>query len=367
VEDVVMNRDFWRGKRVFVTGHTGFKGSWLSLWLQRLGAVVGGFALRPPTTPSLYELAGVGAGMVSLRGDVRDLSAIAEAIGGFSPDIVFHLAAQALVRTAYQDPVGTYATNLMGTVHLLEVIRACPSVRVVVVATTDKCYENVEWAWGYREIDRLGGGDPYASSKACAELAVDAYRRSYLVTADHPNRGASVATVRAGNVIGGGDWAECRLIPDYVRALEKGVGLRVRNWTAVRPWQYVLEPLRGYLMLAERMFRDGPAYAEAWNFGPAGGDARPVSHLVAEMERLLPPRKSSMEYDGSRVEEAMYLHLDSAKAKQRLGWEPFAGLPQALKWVAEWYASYMSGKAVREITLKQIDQYEGLGGGDGDV
>jgi len=278
---MVMHSDFWRGKRVFLTGHTGFKGSWLSLWLQSLGAELYGFALSPPTFPSLFEEARIADGMTSIKGDIRDLDFFIQAMRDAKPEIVIHMAAQPLVRYSYQNPIETYATNVMGTIHMLEAVRATPTVRAVVNITTDKCYENKEWVWGYREDDPMGGYDPYSSSKGCAELVTAAYRSSFFNPESYEKHGVALATVRAGNVIGGGDWAQDRLIPDTLAAFERGEPVCIRNPQAIRPWQHVLEPLRGYLLLAEKLFHAGSAYAEGWNFGPADHDCRPVDWIVA--------------------------------------------------------------------------------------
>ncbi|WP_313617851.1 CDP-glucose 4,6-dehydratase, partial [Rhizobium sp.] len=285
MEDLGVNISFWRGKRVLLTGHTGFKGSWLSLWLQNLGAHVTGFALPPPTSPSLFEATGVADGMTSLIGDIRDLEALKNAVRTADPEIVIHMAAQPLVRYSYVNPVETFSTNVMGVVNLLEAVRESQKIRAVVNVTTDKCYENREWPWGYRENEPMGGYDPYSSSKACAELVTAAYRRSYFTTPSNGHR-VAVATARAGNVIGGGDWAKDRLIPDIVYAFSQGVPASIRNPQAIRPWQHVLESLRGYLILAENLFEHGDEFAEAWNFGPNDDDAKPVSWITERMAEL---------------------------------------------------------------------------------
>ncbi len=323
VEGVEMNMAFWRGKRVFLTGHTGFKGSWLSLWLQQLGAEVTGYALQPPTNPSLFDVANVGA-----RHDIASsaTSAMAQplsrAMREAAPDIVIHMAAQPLVRHSYVDPVETYSTNVMGTVHLLEAVRQTPSVRAVVNVTTDKCYENKEWVWGYRENEPMGGYDPYSNSKGCAELVTSAYRSSFFNPAKYGEHRVALATARAGNVIGGGDWADDRLIPDILRAISAGQPVVIRNPHAIRPWQHVLEPLSGYLQLAQRLYEDGVAYAEGWNFGPNDEDAKPVQWIVERLTQQWGEGASWQLDDGDHPHEAHYLKLDCSKAKMRLDWQP---------------------------------------------
>lgn len=342
--------DFWRGKRVLLTGHTGFKGSWLALWLASRGARVAGYALEPPTTPSLFELAGVGRDVEDIRGDVRDADAVRQAIANHRPDAVFHLAAQPLVRHSYDAPLETYAVNVMGTAHVLEACRRTDSVRVAVVITTDKVYENAEWLWGYRENDRLGGHDPYSNSKACAELVTAAYRDSFFA------KGAAVATARAGNVIGGGDWARDRLVPDAMKAFAEGRTLRIRNPQAIRPWQHVLEPLAGYLMLAERLW-DDRSFAGAWNFGPSDDDARPVAEVAERLAALWGANAAVELEPGEKPHEAQLLKLDSSKARTSLQWKPRLDLDTALARVVEWYRLHASGGDVRALTLAQIDSY----------
>ncbi len=348
-----MDDRFWRGKRVFLTGHTGFKGSWLALWLQRLGAEVFGYALEPPTNPSLYDLVRVGEGMRDVRGDVRDLESVCKALREASPEIVIHMAAQSLVRRSYSEPVDTYATNVMGTVNVLEAVRRTGGVRAALIITSDKCYENQEWVWGYRENEPMGGHDPYSNSKGCAELVTGAYRSSYL------NAGIAVASARAGNVIGGGDWAEDRLIPDMMRAVMEKRTVHLRNPHAVRPWQHVLEPLSGYLMLSERLFHDEQLFAEGWNFGPADDDAKPVEWIAREMSSLW--TEMNWEKDNAtHPHEAHYLKLDCSKARARLGWTPRLPLAEALSWTVQWYKAYNSKADVRHLTEQQIETYSGL-------
>lgn len=341
-----------------MTGHTGFKGSWLSLWLQSLGAELTGYALKPPTNPSLFEEAGVANGMHSIEGDTRDLSHLTRAMQDAKPEIVIHMAAQSLVRFSYQNPVETYATNVMGTVHMLEAVRAAPSVRAVVNITTDKCYENHEWVWGYRENDPMGGYDPYSNSKGCAELVSAAYRSSFFNTSDYLKHGVALATVRAGNVIGGGDWAQDRLIPDIVAAFEQGKPVHIRNPHSIRPWQHVLEPLRGYLILAEKLVEDGPAYAEAWNFGPNDEDAKPVGWIVEQMAARW-GNGARWEVDaGEHPHETGYLKLDISKARSRLHWSPILRLEEALSLIVDWAQQRKTGANGRSLTQDQIKSYQ---------
>ncbi|MBB4631491.1 CDP-glucose 4,6-dehydratase [Sphingosinicella soli] len=351
MELMLVHSQFWRRKRVFLTGHTGFKGSWLSLWLQSMGAEVQGFALDPPTTPNLFKIARVADGMTSTIGDIRDFETLSASMQVFQPDIVIHLAAQALVRLSYQKPVETYATNVMGTVNLLEAARRVESVQAIINVTTDKCYENREWVWGYREDEAMGGHDPYSSSKGCAELVTAAYRRSFFQS------GTAVASVRAGNVIGGGDWAEDRLVPDILRALAAGQPIVVRNPQAIRPWQHVLEPLGGYLALAERLSTDGTTVAEGWNFGPVDEDARPVRWIVEQIVDLWGDAAAWLPDTASHPHEANYLKLDISKARHRLGWSPRWSLGQTLEHIVEWQRSWLAGADMRAVSVGQIARY----------
>lgn len=355
-----MNATFWQQRRVFVTGHTGFKGSWLALWLERLGARVTGYSLPEPTSdPSLFELARVAEGMTaSLAGDVRDLDSLSRALNGARPEVVIHMAAQSLVRRSYQDPAGTYATNVMGTVNLLEAARRAEGLRAVLVVTTDKCYENREWVWGYRETDRLGGRDPYSNSKACAELVTDAYRRSFFGAEE--SNAAAVASARAGNVIGGGDWAEDRLLPDIFRAAAEGREVQIRNPDAVRPWQHVLEPLSGYLLLAENLCGERRAeFAEGWNFGPSDEDARPVSWVVGRIaERWGDALRWSRDAGAHHPHEARSLRLDCSKSRELLRWRPRWTIERALDATVEWYRSQAAGADARRLCADQIDAYQ---------
>lgn len=353
-----MNPAFWWGKRVFLTGHTGFKGSWLALWLQRLGATVTGFALAPPTKPSLFTVADVANGMHSILGDVRDLPALLHAMQIAKPEVVIHMAAQSLVRLSYDTPVDTYATNVMGTVHLFEAVRQTPGVRAVVNVTTDKCYENKEWHWGYRENEPMGGFDPYSNSKGCSELVSTAYRSSFFNPADHARHGVAVATARAGNVIGGGDWAKDRLIPDILASFAAVRAVRIRNPHATRPWQHVLEPLRGYLTLAQRLVEDGPAFAEGWNFGPQSDDSRPVEWIVCQLAARWGASAHWQVDAGEHPHEATFLKLDISKAAQRLPWRPMLRLDDALDLIVDWSRAEMAGADMRAQTLAQIAAYQ---------
>ena len=352
-----MNTEFWRGKRVLLTGHTGFKGSWLSLWLQSMGAQVVGFALAPPTKPSLFEVAGIEQGMTSIISDIRDLAHLRQVFAEHQPEIVIHMAAQPLVRYSYIEPVETYSTNVMGVVNLLEAVRSTPSVKAVVNVTTDKCYENREWAWGYRENEAMGGYDPYSSSKGCAELVTAAYRNSYFHPAKYHEHGVAIASARAGNVIGGGDWAEDRLIPDIMRAITEGRAVNIRNPQAIRPWQHVLEPLSGYLLLAQKLYEDGATYAEGWNFGPNDEDAKPVQWIVERLTQSWGEGASWLLDGGEHPHEAHYLKLDCSKAKGQLNWHPRWHLDEALVKIVDWHQAWRDEKDMREMTLRQISAY----------
>jgi CDP-glucose 4,6-dehydratase len=349
---------FWRGKRVFMTGHTGFKGSWLSLWLQRLGAQVTGYALPPPTNPSLFQLAGVASGMTSLVGDVRDFDRVKSAIAEHRPEIVLHLAAQSVVRASYDDPRETYETNVMGTVNVLEAIRHTPNVRSVVNVTTDKCYENREWVWGYREDEPMGGHDPYSNSKGCSELVTSAFRSSFFPAERYAQHGVGLASARAGNVVGGGDWTKDQLVPDVIRAFSASEPVCLRSPEATRPWQFVLEPLSGYLTLAERLFVDGVALAGGWNFGPVDEDAKPVRWLVDQLSSRWGGDARWQIDPGHHPHEANFLKLDSSKARALLAWQPRLRLTEALEWVVEWYREYLNGGDVRAMTEAQIERYQ---------
>lgn len=349
---MVIDPNFWRGRRVFVSGHTGFKGSWLCLWLHALGAEVHGYALPPPTEPSLFAAAGIESLLSGhTLGDVRDGKSLTEALHRARPDIVFHLAAQPLVRRSYVDPVETYGTNVMGTVNLLQALREVPGITAAVNVTTDKCYENREWAWGYRESDRLGGHDPYSSSKACSELVTDAYRRSFLAEG-----GIALASARAGNVIGGGDWAIDRLVPDVLRAFAQGEQVRVRHPAATRPWQHVLEPLSGYLALAQQLTADH-GFASGWNFGPEQDGAVPVLDLIERLAACWGSGAGWQVDDGPHPHEAGFLMLDIAKARRLLGWKPRWSLDRALAATVSWHKAWLAGTDARTLSLAQIAEY----------
>lgn len=344
----------WKGRSVFVTGHTGFKGSWLCLLLEELGARVSGFALPPPTEPSLFDAADIGQTITSVIGDVRDYEAVLEAMRAARPEVVFHLAAQPLVRYSYDHPVETYATNVMGTVHVLEAVRALGSVKAVVAVTSDKCYENREWVYPYRETDPMGGHDPYSSSKGCSELVAAAYRASYFSPSRLSEHGTALATVRAGNVIGGGDWAADRLIPDLVRAFETNTSPVIRSPGAVRPWQHVLEALAGYVDIAERLLSGEARFADAWNFGPADEDARPVAWIANRMADAWGVESGWRDWQGEVPHEAGLLKLDCSKARAELGWRPTLTLQEALQTIVTWHKAVASGEHPREVSVGQI-------------
>lgn len=352
-----MNGKWWRDKRVLVTGHTGFKGTWLSLWLHSLGAEVSGFALAPPAQPSMFELTKAASSVRSIIGDIRDAATVATVVADVAPEVVFHMAAQPLVLYSYEHPIETYHVNVLGTVHLLDALRHVSSVRAVVNITSDKCYENREWVWGYREQDPMGGFDPYSSSKGCAELVTAAFRSSYFPTSEYAKHRCAIASARAGNVIGGGDWAEDRLIPDILRAMTAKEPVRIRSPKAIRPWQHVLEPLAGYLLLAERLFTEGPAYADSWNFGPSDSDVRPVEWIVEQMARHWGTGAGWIIDGGIHPHEASYLKLDTSKARQMLGWKTRWSLEASLARIVDWHKVWADGGDVRTCTLSQIENY----------
>lgn len=355
--NTIINPSFWHGKRVFVTGHTGFKGSWLCLWLHKMGAVVHGYSLSVPTTPALFTEARVDTLLHSELGDVRDHEHLAQAMKQFKPEIVFHLAAQPLVRLSYDLPMETYTTNVIGTVSLFEAVRHTGGVKAVVNVTSDKCYENREWVWGYREDEPMGGFDPYSSSKGCSELVTASYRQSFFNAENYPTHGCAIASARAGNVIGGGDWAADRLIPDMLAAFSQQRVLDIRNPNAIRPWQHVLEPLSGYLVLAEKLYTHGMDYAEAWNFGPDASEAKPVNWIV---EKLVAQWGNSATWrtdERSHPHEAHYLKLDCSKAEMRLYWQPTWGLEHTLNRIVTWHKAWIDQADMYDYTMTEIDDY----------
>ena len=356
MEDLGMRRvdaTFWKGKRVFLTGHTGFKGSWLALWLSKMGAHVKGFALSPNTNPSLFEVARINDILESEIGDIRDLNILTSSLKKFNPDILIHMAAQPLVRLSYSQPVETYATNVMGTVHLLEAARQCSNLRAIVSVTTDKVYENQEWHWGYREIEPMGGFDPYSSSKGCAELVTAAYRRSFFTNIDAP----TLASARAGNVIGGGDWSADRLIPDVLKAFENDTPVVIRNPLATRPWQHVLEPLSGYLILAENLYNKGQEYAEAWNFGPEDADCKSVSWILDKLVSIWGSNASWMLDENPQPHEARFLKLDCSKAKNLLDWNPKWKIEDVLQKIVDWHYHFKNKGNMQDYCLNEIENY----------
>lgn len=358
----MIERTFWKGKKVFITGHTGFKGSWLCLWLHSLGAEITGYSLNPPTVPSLFSLCNLQNLTHTMIGDIRNREALNRAMLQADPDIIIHMAAQPLVRASYQNPIETYETNVLGTLHVFEAVRTVLNNRNkkigIINVTSDKCYENKEWVWGYRETEAMGGHDPYSNSKACSELITSSFRNSFFNPLTYDKHGVALASARAGNVIGGGDWAQDRLVPDCIRSLLKGEKIQIRNPRSIRPWQHVLEPLGGYLLLAQKLMIDGVSYAEGWNFGPNEGDEKPVQWIV---ESLCKKWGGSAEYTVEQEpqwHEAHFLKLDCAKAKSKLGWKPKWNLDHALDKIIEWTISYKDGQDMKKVCLKQIKEYE---------
>ena len=349
----MVNQAFWKGKRVYLTGHTGFKGGWLSLWLTEMGAVVKGYALSPPSTTNLFEVAKVSEKIESEIGDIRDLEKLKTSMVSFNPDVLIHMAAQPLVRLSYQEPIETFDTNVMGTAKVLEAARSCSNLKAIVSVTTDKCYENKEWVWGYREDEPMGGHDPYSSSKGCAELVTSAYRRSFL-----NEQGIGLASARAGNVIGGGDWAEDRLIPDILRAFEQNKPVVIRNPASTRPWQHVMEPLSGYLVLAEALYKNPSQHAEAWNFGPSDEDAKPVSWILNSMTQKWGGASWQLDTQ-SNPHEAGYLKLDISKAKARLNWQPTWDLETTLQTIISWHKHWLNNSNMQDITILEINRFMG--------
>jgi CDP-glucose 4,6-dehydratase len=357
MENLGVDNSFWRNKKVFITGNTGFKGSWLTLWLSSLGAEITGYSLVPPTNPSLFDECRLDFDINSITGDIRNSEALSIAMKTANPDIVFHLAAQPLVRDSYKNPVETYTTNVIGTVNLFEAVRKCSNIGTVVNVTTDKCYENKEWPWAYRENEPLGGYDPYSSSKACAELVTSAYRSSFFNTEQFAEHGVTIATARAGNVIGGGDWASDRLLPDCFRSLLQGNPIIIRNPHSIRPWQHVLEPLSGYLLLAQKLYENGPKYSGAWNFGPSDHDARTVEWIVKKICEMWGRESTYGVDEGEHPHEATYLKLDCSKAKMELGWTPKWSLEIALEKILDWNKVFQAKGDLKMKCLQQIKEY----------
>ncbi len=360
LENMGMNPEFWKGRKVVLTGHTGFKGSWLALWLQKLGVELTGFSLDLPSNPCLFEAAGVASGMRSITGDIRNLEQLKGCLTDHEPEIVIHMAAQSLVRRSYRDPIETYTTNVIGTANLLEAVRGTPSVSAVLIITSDKCYENHELERGYREEEAMGGFDPYSSSKGCAELVTSAYRSSFFNRSDYQQHGVAVASARSGNVIGGGDWADDRIIPDIINAYQAGRPALLRNPDATRPWQFVLDPLHGYLILAERLVSDGAEFAESWNFGPDDKHRKKVSWLADQLATGWREGARWEQHRDEQPHETTTLVLDSAKARSRLSWLPLQTLETTMSWIVEWYREYLMTGDARKITLDQIRCYENL-------
>ncbi|MFT6137618.1 MAG: CDP-glucose 4,6-dehydratase [Cyclobacteriaceae bacterium] len=348
-----VDNTFWKSKKVFLTGHTGFKGSWLCIWLNSMGATVKGYSLTPNTEPNLFTKANISKEIQSDIGDIRDLEQLSQSMASFNPEILIHMAAQPLVRLSYIDPVGTYSTNVIGTVNVLEAARSCSNLKAIVAITTDKCYENNEWDWGYRENEPMGGYDPYSSSKGCAELVTSAYRRSFFNGKDT----AFLASARAGNVIGGGDWADDRLVPDILKAFEQSKPVVVRNPLSTRPWQHVLEPLSGYLVLAQELFNNGHEYAEPWNFGPKDEGCQPVHWILDKMVAKWGDGATWELDKNNNPHEAGFLKLDCSKAANRLKWQPKWNLEETLELIIDWHQSYIKGNDVKEACLSQIKKY----------
>lgn len=357
----MIDKAFWKNKNVFITGHTGFKGSWLCLWLHAFGANITGYSLQPPTNPSLFQLCGIDSLVHSIIGDVRSKKTLQDALALAEPEIVIHMAAQPLVRSSYEIPFETYEINVMGTVNLLEAVRLAVrngvGVKAVINVTTDKCYENKEWVWGYREQDALGGFDPYSNSKACSELVTMSYRNSFFHPDDYATHGVGLASARAGNVIGGGDWATDRLIPDFVRALLGGTKLKIRNPCAIRPWQHVLEPISGYMLLAQKLCEDGRRFSQSWNFGPGDQDAQTVEWIVKKLCAKWGDNAAYEIVPEATWHEAHYLKLDCSKARSELRWQPKWNLEQALDQIVEWTLAFSRNENIQDVCLAQIERY----------
>ena len=355
-----MNQLFWKNKNILLTGHTGFKGSWLSLWLQKLDVNLVGFSKSIPTKPSLFELADVENGMTSIMGNVCDYEKIEELIKEYKPEIVIHMAAQAILRESYKNPIETYATNVMGTVNLLESIRKTGNIRVILNVTTDKCYEPNALSTGYQETDRLGGYDPYSNSKACSELITSSFRNSFFNPKEHHIHQLAIASCRAGNVIGGGDWGKDRLIPDIMRGILNDEIIKIRNPNSIRPWQYVLDPLNGYLTLVEKLWSSGPEFSEGWNFGPSENNEKSVRWIIEKIAELWEHEIKWNVNNDSNLYEEDYLRLNCSKSNTRLSWIPKMNLEQGLSWTTEWYRQYKQNNDMRDITEQQIDKFQKL-------
>jgi CDP-glucose 4,6-dehydratase len=354
-----INQKFWKGRKVLITGHTGFKGSWLSLWLQELGAIIIGVSLDPPTNPSLYEQANIAKGILNLKYNICNKKSVIDCFEKHKPEIVFHLAAQSLVRRSYSEPVETYETNVMGTLNILEGIRSINTVRAAVLVTTDKCYDNKEWEWGYRENDPMGGYDMYSSSKGAAELLIASYRNSFFPVSQYNRHKVAIASARSGNVIGGGDWAKDRLVPDIIRAFQNNKKVKVRNPNSIRPWQHVLEPLHGYIQLAELLTDNGPKYSEPWNFGPRGEDVKSVQWIVEQISRYWGSDTNWVNDDNDKhPHESNYLKLDCSKTNTKMNWHPKWDLIQTLEKIVEWHKEEcINSNQYKELCLKQIKEY----------
>ena len=352
-----MNQSFWKNKKILITGHTGFKGSWLTIWLKKLGADITGFSKSVPTNPSLFETVNIEKDIKSVVGNIKNYELLKETISKCEPEIIFHMAAQSLVIKSYSNPIETFSTNVMGTVNLLYAVKETKKPKVVINITSDKCYENNESLEGYREDDPMGGYDPYSSSKGCAELITKSFRKSFF-SSNHENN-IGLASVRAGNVIGGGDWAENRLIPDIISAIKNKENVKIRNPNAIRPWQHVLDPLNGYISLAEKVWDDQTKYSEGWNFGPEKNEAKPVSWVVEKFNELW-KNKINWVIGNNELHEANNLILNCQKAKSRLGWNSKMNTETALKWTIEWYTKYFEGKNMMKVTEEQIVEFQKL-------
>ena len=355
-----MDSNFWKNKKVLLTGHTGFKGSWLSIWLKKLGAELVGFSKDIPTKPSLFEVAKVSEGMISITGNIEDFAMIQKVVKENKPEIVIHMAAQSLVRKSYEEPITTFATNVMGTVNLLQAIKTTGSTRVLINVTSDKCYENKGTEKAFSENSPMGGYDPYSSSKGCAELVTSSFRDSFFNLKEFERHGCSLSSVRSGNVIGGGDWAKDRLIPDIMNSISKRIPTQIRNTRSIRPWQFVLEPLFGYLILAQRMWEEGKEFSEPWNFGPDETDCKSVKWILEKISKEWNDGFSWKEDTKDNPHEAEMLKLDCTKAKKRLGWKTKLDVTETIEWTVNWYKEYFKNSDMKEYTENQIDKFVSL-------